>query len=96
MTKLTVGVYKSFKNSGVRNHRKKTKKKWCHYFWDDDSGEWEFGTEFVSTFKALILKRKVYKKVKFICLECGEYYTGLVKKASDEFPCPNCDEEEYC
>jgi len=39
MTKITIGVYKSFRNSGIRNHRKKTKKHWCHYFLDVDDDE---------------------------------------------------------
>ena len=89
MDKITIGVYKSFKNSGNRNHRDKTKKQWCHYFIDLE--EEKFKTEWISRFKALILKRKVYKKLKFICPECGLIFEGLVKKDSDSVECPECE-----
>lgn len=36
MSKATIGVYKSYRNSGYRNHRQKTKKHWCHYFIEYD------------------------------------------------------------
>jgi len=88
MTKITIGVYKSFRNSGIRNHRKKTKKHWCHYFLDLE--EEKFKTEWVSTLKALILKRKVYKKRKMICPECGLIFLALLKKDTDICECPEC------
>jgi len=91
MTKKTIGVYKSFKNSGNRNHRAKTKKEWCHYFLSDDyTDEFTFGTEWVSKIKAMILKRHVYKVRKSYCFECGLYFTAYIKKESDTPVCPNC------
>ena len=39
MPKITIGVYKSYRNSGYRNHRQKTKKHWCHYFIEYDEYE---------------------------------------------------------
>jgi len=37
MTKVTIGVYKAFKNGGrFRFHRNKTKKHWKHYFIEVD------------------------------------------------------------
>jgi len=58
---MTIGVYKSNKNAGFnRFHRKKTHKEWKHYFLDVDEyeqGEYTFQTEWVSAFKAMILKR---------------------------------------
>ena len=89
MDKITLGVYKSFKNSGNRNHRRKTKKQWCHYFIDLEDEK--FKTEWISTFKALILKRQVYKKRKYICPECGMLFEALVKKDSDTVECPICE-----
>jgi len=71
MVKMTIGVYKSNKNAGYgRFHRKKTKKEWKHYFLDvdvDEQGEYTFQTEWVSAFKAIILKRNQFYK-KNICL----------------------------
>jgi len=88
MTKKTIGVYKSFKNSGNRNHRNKTKKEWCHYFIDSDAKK--FGTEWVSKIKAMILKRNVYKVRRSYCFECGLVFTAVIKKESNTPVCPNC------
>ena len=88
MTKKTIGVYKSWKNSGNRNHRNKTKKEWCHYFINSDDER--FGTEWVSKIKAMILKRHVYKARRSYCFECGLYFTAYIKKESDIPVCPNC------
>jgi len=88
MIKKTIGVYKSFKNSGNRNHRAKTKKQWCHYFIDTVTET--FGTEWVSAIKAMILKRNVHKALKSYCFECGLIFTAYLKKASDTPVCPNC------
>lgn len=94
MTKITIGVYKSYKNSGYRGHRQQTKKHWCHYFieYDEYDPEYsQFGSEWVSSFKALILKRKVWKKKKFICLECNTIFETYVPKNTEEIECPKCD-----
>ena len=88
MTKKTIGVYKSFQNSGNRNHRDKTKKKWCHYFIDSDDEK--FGTEWVSKIKAMILKRHVYKARRSYCFECRLVFTAYIKKESDTPVCPDC------
>lgn len=88
MTKITIGVYKSYRNSGRRNHRNKTKKSWCHYF--INSIDEKFGSEWISPIKARILKHKVHKIRKFICPECGLIFSGLVKKNSDSCECPEC------
>ena len=99
MVKMTVGVYKAYKNGGRnRFHRKKTHKEWKHYFIDVDEyeqGEYTFHSEWVSAFKAIILKRnQVYKKT-FVCLECYTRFTAYVKKnqTNIEIECPHCGEE---
>jgi len=97
MTKLTIGVYKAYKNSGrFRFHRNKTKKCWKHYFIevdDYDEDERTFGSEWVSAFKARLLKRKQIYKRKFVCLDCGTYYSAYVPKNKHEIDeCPNCEE----
>jgi len=89
MSKITIGVYKSFKNSGNRNHKNKTKRQWCHYFIDLDDEK--FKTEWVSGVKALFLKRNVWKKRWFICEECGNAFQGFSKKSTDTCDCPNCE-----
>ena len=97
---MTIGVYKSNKNAGYRRfHRKNTKKEWKHYFLDVDEyeqGEYTFQTEWVSAFKAIILKRNQFYKKLFVCLECGGRFTAYVKKNQtniENTPCPHCGEE---
>jgi len=97
MVKMTIGVYKSNKNAGrFRFHRKKTKKEWKHYFIDvdEDYGN-TFGSEWVSSFKAMILKRNQFYKKTFVCLECYGRFTAYVKKNQTdiETECPHCGEE---
>ncbi len=89
MTKKTIGVYKSFQNSGNRNHRDKTKKKWCRYFLDLD--EEKFGTEWVSPIKAMTLKLNIWKKRKAYCFECQNIFDAYIKNDNDQVECPDCD-----
>ena len=94
MTKHTIGVYKAFKNSGnLRFHRKGTKKGWKHYFIEDelDDEDYTFGSEWVSSFKAMLLKRKQLYKRKFLCLECGSVSQDYVSKNTHTIECPECD-----
>ena len=98
MTKMTIGVYKSNKNAGrFRFHRKNTKKVWKHFFLDGDmyeAGDYTFQTEWVSAFKAMILKRNQFYKKLFACLECGRRFSAYVKKnqTNIETECPHCGE----
>lgn len=93
MPKITIGVYKSYRNSGYRNHRQKTKKHWCHYFLDVDEYEEEtkFGTEWISSVKAMMLKRHVWKKKRFYCTDCEKTWEAYVPAKQEEFECPECD-----
>ena len=99
MVKMTIGVYKSNKNAGrLRYHRNNTKKVWKHFFLDVDEYDNEvftFHTEWVSAFKAIILKRNQFHKRLFICLECGRRFSAYVPKGSTEYKgeCPHCGEE---
>jgi len=98
MTKMTIGVYKSNKNAGrLRFHRNNTKKEWKHYFLDVDEyeqGDYTFQTEWVSAFKAVILKRKQQYKRNFYCWDCERYFSMYVPKNVHELKeCPYCEEE---
>ena len=91
MSKITLAVCKEFKNSGtLRFHKEKTKKHWKHYFIDSDDGS--FHTEWVSSVRALILKRNVWKKRTFICPECYYIFKGFSKKLTDTCECPRCED----
>jgi len=97
MAKITIGVYKSYRNSGYRNHRQKTKKHWCHYFieYDEygptDEDSQQFGTEWVNPIRAMMLKRKVWKKKRFHCMECDTIWRAYVPAKQNETECPRCD-----
>jgi hypothetical protein len=96
MTKHTIGVYKAYKNSGnLSFHKKGTKKSWKYYFIeidDYDEGDYSFGSEWVSSLRAVFIKKQLCKK-QFICLECDSVYTNYVKKNQDEDDnCPRCNE----
>ena len=91
MTKITIGVYKSFKNSGKR--RSKTKKPWCHYFMSDDyTDELAFGTEWVDSITAQFLKLKKWHLRKFLCLVCGGISSAYVKNNKTKVICPYCED----
>ena len=98
MTKHTIGVYQAYKNSGnLRFHKSNTKKHWKHYFIevdDYDEEEYSFGSEWVSAFKAMILKRNQFYKKIFVCLECGRRFSAYVPKNTSKYKdeCPFCGE----
>jgi len=83
--------YKSWRNSGKRNHRNKTKKEWCHYFVSDDyTAEFTFGTEWVSSIRARILKLNIWKRRKAFCFECQNIFDAYIKNDKDQVECPYC------
>jgi len=96
MPKVTIGIYKAYKNSGnLRFHKRGTKKSWKHYFIDVDEyeEEYSFGSEWVSSLRAVFLKKKQLYKKQFVCEECGCIYTNYVKKNQDEDDnCPRCND----
>ncbi len=98
MTKYTIGVYKAYKNSGnLRFHKKGTKKSWKHYFIevdDYDKDEISFGSEWVSSIKAVFLKRKQLYKRQFICPDCEDVTEQFVPKNTNEMPCAKCNDDE--
>jgi hypothetical protein len=94
MTIHIVGVYKAYKNLGnARCHSKKTKKHWKHYFIDDEEDENNFQTEWVSSLKAIILKRKQLSKKRFQCEQCEKIWEAYVPKKQTEIECTECEEE---
>jgi len=93
VSKVTLSVCKVYKNTGrFRFHRKKTKPAWKHYFLDDETGEWKFGTEWVDSVKAQFLKLKKRYKRHFVCFDCGTIFYAYVKKSTEEVDCPFCEE----
>ena len=94
VSKITLSVCKVYKNTGrFRFHRKKTKLHWKHYFMDSET--WKFGTEWIDSITASILKLKKRHKKYFRCSNCGTIFYDYVKKNTTTLPCPRgCDEDE--
>ena len=95
MTKVTLAVCKVYKNTGrFRSHRKNTKPAWKHYFLSDDyTEELKFGTEWVDSVTAQLLKLKKWHKRNFLCLNCHAYYSDYIKNDRRETQCPYCEDE---
>ena len=36
-------------------------------------------------------RTRLWKRRKFVCLECGYTFTWIVKKGTESIPCPNCE-----
>ena len=93
MTKITVSICRVVKNSGsLRFHRKNTRKHWKHYFLETEN--WKFGTEWINSVKAKLLKLKKRHQIQYLCVKCGCRFLALVKNKTQEVDCPNgCDSE---
>ena len=95
MTKITLAISKTYKNSGrFRSHRKRTKKAWKHCFMSDDyTDDLAFGTEWVDSITAQFLKLRKWHYRKFYCVECLQPFWRYVKWNSTRPDCPYCEEE---
>jgi len=85
--KYVISVSKAYKHRGV-SHKKSTKKYWFVYFLDDAGRFW---SEQVSYLKAMYYKKQKLRRIKYVCLECGQVFLGLVKSGKQELDCPYCD-----
>ncbi len=95
MSKITLSVCKVYKNTGrFRFHRKKTKPAWKHYFLDDETSDWKFGTEWVDSFKAQFLKLKKRHKRLYICSNCTRLFYAYVKNSREKVNCPICPNDD--
>jgi len=96
VVKITLAVSKCYKNAGrFRSHRKNTKKAWKHCFLSDDyTEELKFGTEWVDSVTAQLLKLKKWHLRKFICPECYRIFSGYIKNDRMKVKCPYCPEDE--
>jgi len=95
MTKVTLSISKVYKNTGsLRFHRKKTSKHWKHYFIDNETGEWKFGTEWVDSVRAQFLKLKKRHKRLYICSNCTRFFYGFVKNSREKITCPICPNDD--
>lgn len=85
--KYIVSVSKTYIHRGNHRHKSDTKKRWFIYYYEDDV----FKTKQVSFLQAMYYKTKKHKRIKYVCIECGNMFLGFVKSAKDELECPYCE-----
>jgi len=86
--KLIVSVSKTYIHRGNHKHKDSTKKKWHIYYYDDDGN---FKTQRVGWISAMYYKTQKRKRLKYVCLECGSEFSGIVKSSNEELECPYCE-----
>ena len=87
--KYIVSVSKTYIHRGYHKHRDSTKKHWHIYYYDEEG---KFNTKRVSLLQALYYKTQKRKRLKYLCIECGNVFVGLVKSSKKELDCPYCDD----
>jgi len=60
---------------------------------DDYRDKLTFGTEWVDSVTAQLLKLKKWHLRKFICPECYTIFPAYIKNDRMKAQCPNCEEE---
>ena len=84
-----------YKNTGsFRFHRKNTKTSWKHYFIDNETGDWKFGTEWIDSVTAQFLKLKKRHKRLYICSNCAMIFYAYVKNSREKVTCSFCPDDE--
>ena len=84
--KYVFSVSKTYIHRGNHRHKSDTKKHWFIYYYDDG-----FKTKQVSFLQAMYYKTRKYKRLKYICEECGNVFLGLVKSTKELVKCPYCE-----
>ena len=85
---MIVSVSKTYIHRGNHKHKDSTKKKWHIYYYDEDGN---FKTQRVSWISAMYYKTQKRKRLKYICTECGNVFSGIVKSSKEELDCPHCE-----
>ena len=85
--KYVVSVSKTYIHRGNHRHKSDTKKRWFIYYYEDGN----FKTKQVSLLEALFYKTQKYKRIKYVCVECGNFFMGLVKSSREKLDCPYCE-----
>ena len=86
--KHVFSVAKTYIHRGKHRHKSSTKKHWFIYYRDEDG---KFHSEQVSYLKAMYYKTQKLRRMKYICLECGQVFLGLAKSPKQELDCPYCE-----
>ena len=83
--KYVFSVSKTYIHRGNHRHKSDTKKCWFIYYYEDG-----FKTKQVSFLQAMYYKTQKYKRIKYVCIECGNVFLGLVKSTKELVKCPFC------
>lgn len=84
--KYVISVAKTYSHRGNHRHRPNTKKQWFVYYYDEEGN---FYSERVSYLQAMYYKSHKMRRIRYVCLECGEKFMGLVKSKNEIPSCPN-------
>ena len=84
--KYVISVAKTYKHRGNHRHLR-AKKYWFVYYYDED---YTLHSKQINWLQAIYYKTKKLRRLKFICVECGSVFLGLVKKSTDTAECPYC------
>jgi len=85
--KYVVSVSKTYIHRGNHRHKSDTKKKWFVYYYDEEGN---FRTERINWLQALYYKTQKRKRLKYVCIDCGNVFLGFVKSSNEELDCPYC------
>lgn len=85
--KYVFSVSKTYIHRGNHRHKSDTKKRWFIYYYEDG-----FKTKQVSFLQAMYYKTQKYKRIKYVCIECGNVFLGFVKSREEKLECPYCEQ----
>ena len=81
-----ISVAKTYSHRGNHRHRLDTKKQWFVYYYDEEGS---FHSKKISYLQAMYYKSQKMHRIKYVCLECGQMFMGLVKSKNEVPQCPN-------
>ena len=90
MSLFMLSVSKTYSNSSKRYKTRYKPKNIRYAYFVDENGK--MVRKKLTKFEYFISKhfKTKWKRRKFICEECGDSFTGLIKKEGDQVDCPNC------
>ncbi len=85
--KYIVSVSKTYIHRGNHRHKRKTKRRWHIYYYDEQG---KFCTERVNWLESLYYKTQKCSRYKMVCPDCGSVFIAIVSGFRNKVECPNC------